>query len=375
MSSSINFTQEDWEAMTANWTAWWAGELDRPLVIMEGSQSSTGQRLPEVPRFTCGFPRGTSVEEMLDLYEAQLAAKRFYGDAWPAWQPNYGPGIVAGFLGAEVHCTKDTVWFGPAQETPIHDLTPTYRADNPWWERVQELTRAAVERWGDRVAVGQTDLGGNLDILASLLGTQRLLLDLCEAPQEVARLTREVTQLWLRYYDELHAIIREADRGTNCWAAIYSPRRCYMLQSDFSYMISPQMFEQFVLPDVVACCEALDHCFYHLDGKGQISHLDILLSLEQLDGVQWIPGAGMPRPEEWLPLLKRIRDAGKLCQLYVTPQGARTIIRELGGRGFAFCIVDGIDEQGFYARKAMSPTAAKDLMDTLIAENTGVARN
>jgi hypothetical protein len=36
--------------------------------------------------------------------------------------------------------------------------------------------------------------------------------------------------------------------------------------------------------------------------------------------------------------LKRIRDGGKLCQLYVSPQGARTIVDELGGRGFALYI-------------------------------------
>jgi 5-methyltetrahydrofolate--homocysteine methyltransferase len=111
-----------------------------------------------------------------------------------------------------------------------------------------------------------------------------------------------------------------------------------MLQSDFAYMISPAMFERYVLPDLDACCRELDHAFYHLDGIGQIRHLDLLLSLERLQGIQWIPGDGQPSPEEWLPLLQRIRAADKLCQLYVSPEGARRIVRELGGRGFAFYI-------------------------------------
>jgi len=111
-----------------------------------------------------------------------------------------------------------------------------------------------------------------------------------------------------------------------------------MLQSDFAYMISPRMFERFVLPDLAACCEALDHGFYHLDGKGQIVHLDMLLSLERLRGIQWVPGDGQPPPEAWLPLLKRIVDAGKRCQLSVSPEGALTIVREIGGRGFALAI-------------------------------------
>ena len=36
-----------------------------------------------------------------------------------------------------------------------------------WWQRVRDLTRRAVERWGHSVAVGHTDLGGNLDIQAA----------------------------------------------------------------------------------------------------------------------------------------------------------------------------------------------------------------
>ena len=108
-----------------------------------------------------------------------------------------------------------------------------------------------------------------------------------------------------------------------------------MLQCDFSYMISPAMFERFVVPDLEACCGYLTHGFYHLDGKGEIPHLDLLLDIQRLRGIQWIPGDGQPTPEHWLPLLKRIRDGGKLCQVFVSPEGARRIVRELGGKGFS----------------------------------------
>jgi 5-methyltetrahydrofolate--homocysteine methyltransferase len=112
-----------------------------------------------------------------------------------------------------------------------------------------------------------------------------------------------------------------------------------MLQCDFAYMISPRMFERFVLPDLESCCAALDHGFYHLDGKGQIPHLDMLLSLDRLRGIQWVPGDGAPPVEEWIPLLGRIVAAGKRCQVYVSPEGATEIVRALGGTGFAFGVV------------------------------------
>jgi hypothetical protein len=345
---NIHFTERDWERLEQDWVAWWARDLERPMVIIEGQVHPPGVTLPDaldsriLPSL---FPMGAPVDEVLDHYEALLTARRFYGDAWPKWWPNFGPGIGAGFLGTEVHAEPGTVWFSPASETELEDLSAAYDADNAWWQWVRALTVAAVERWGDQVSVAHTDLGGNLDILASMRTTERLLLDLYDEPEEVARLVGEITHAWLRYYDEIHAIIEPAGRGTTPWAPIWSPGRTYMLQSDFAYMISPQMFEQFVMTDIAACCEALDHGFYHLDGKGQIAHVDMLLSLERLRGIQWIPGDGQPPPEGWLPLLQRFRDGGKLCQLYVTPEGARTIVRELGGRGFALYILQEMDGQ------------------------------
>ena len=113
-----------------------------------------------------------------------------------------------------------------------------------------------------------------------------------------------------------------------------------MLQCDFAYMISPYMFKRFVMPDLTACCDHLDYGFYHLDGKGELPHLDQLLSIRRLRGVQWQPGDGQALADQWLPVLARIRNAGKLCQVYVTRQGAFTIKKELGGKGFLFHIIN-----------------------------------
>jgi hypothetical protein len=151
-------------------------------------------------------------------------------------------------------------------------------------------------------------------------------------------------------------------RGTTCWSPVWSTGKTYMLQCDFSYMISPAMFGRFVMPDLTACCEHLDHGFYHLDGKGEIPHLDMLLSIPRLRGIQWIPGDGQPPPQEWLSLLKRIRDGGKLCQVFVSAEGARTIVRNLGGKGFLLAINEGTAEFA-------DPERANAFLDTLARED------
>jgi len=133
----------------------------------------------------------------------------------------------------------------PASWAPgsTEELELNYQPDNPWWQRVKEVTQAIVAHWEGHVAVGHTDLGGNLDILASFTGTEALLIDLIDKPNEVERLVRRITELWIRYYDELDAMIRPVCGGTSCWTPLWSPGKTYMLQSDFSYMISPRMFD------------------------------------------------------------------------------------------------------------------------------------
>ncbi len=336
MSIEVRFTEEDWQRTEKTWQAWWAGELDRPLSFFT-TWDDDGKVFADAPGFVTNLPMDMDLEEVVDRYQRRLEHINCYGDAFPHWWPNFGPGTIAGFLGAKIGIQLDTVWFDPAEAKAPAEMHLEVDRQNAYYTRILELTRIAAARWGKNVSVGITDIGGNLDILVGLRSTEKLLMDLIDCPGEVERLGSEITQIWLEYYEDFYAAIEPAN-GCTGWPAIWAPGRFYMLQCDFSYMISPGMFERFVLPDLTACCDHLDYGFYHMDGKGQLPHLDYLLSIERLRGIQWIPGAGQPEAAEWPDVLSRIRKAGKLCQVCATPQGAKKIVRDHGGKGFMFII-------------------------------------
>ena len=216
MSFRLHFSPADWERIARDYGAWWAHELDRPLVQITEKVSTPCPAYPEEHEFTSNYPWSMSAEEVIAALTPRLEATRYYGDAFPRWWPNFGPGVMAAFLGARAHSVTETVWFEPAERREAQDIHLCYQPDNPWWHRVVALTRAAVDAWGGLVQVGHTDLGGNLDIIASFRTTQGLLTDLYDAPEEVERLVSEVTRLWLRYYNELYAIIGPTCPGTNC---------------------------------------------------------------------------------------------------------------------------------------------------------------
>jgi 5-methyltetrahydrofolate--homocysteine methyltransferase len=348
----MTFDEVDWQALQEAWSTWWAGKLDRPLVILGGYKP--GARIPSLPLYTAHLPPTLSDDEILDIYETELKVRCWYADTPPRWKMTYGAGIVAAFLGAKVNISPETVWFEPRHVSPIALMTIKPATEDDWWQKVCSLTRRAAERWAGKVCVSYVDLGGILDILASLRSTQSLLYELFDEPDQVIRLTQQITQRWLEYFNRLDNILAGSPCGVSTWAPLWAARRMYIFQCDFSYMISPAMFERFVLPDLLTCIEQVDHSFYHMDGKGQLPHLDMLMSIQKLSGVQWIPGEGQPPAENWITVLSRIRAAGKLCQVFVTAKGAQKLIRTLGGRGFALAITD-----------EMAPDEAASFLDAL----------
>jgi len=341
----IKFTEEDWQRIEKDWMAFWAGELDRPIVWLEYWDPS-----PEVDREKCWFipqyPAEKPVDDIIEIEDRHLSRVHYLGDAFPKYWPNFGAGSAAAYFGSEVKVDENTVWFNPLDKD-INDIQITIDRNSFWFKRVQSIIETALHKWQGTVQVAHSDIGGNLDLLASLRGTEKLLLDLYDNARQVEKLAQDITRAWITIYQGEEEKIRKVCRGTTPWAPVWSTGKTYMLQCDFSYMISPKMFERFVLPDLIECCNFLDQAFYHLDGKGQIPHLDMLCSIENLKGIQWIPGDGQPLPHEWMDLLKRIRDKGKFCQVFLPAEGAQKIVKELGGKGFILHVgYEGTREDG-----------------------------
>lgn len=201
----------------------------------------------------------------------------------------------------------------------IHDWTtcPPLEVDpdNFWWRATQRLLEAGARQAGNRYAVGIPDLQGGGQIVAELRGPQPLAYDLYDNPAPIQRAIEAVNTAWWYYYRACFEIIHRYCAGWVDWLGVWSDVPAVTVECDFSGMISPRMFEAFFVPALRQQTEWVERSIYHLDGPGAICHLDLLLALPRLNGIQWVPGAGQPPMSEWLPLLKRIQEAGKLLEL------------------------------------------------------------
>jgi hypothetical protein len=146
----------------------------------------------------------------------------------------------------------------------------------------------------------------------------------------------DLNKLWMKYYDEQHNIINKLQKGTNTWMDIWCPKKWYPLQCDISAMLSPKMFEEFVVPNLTEHCNWLDYSIYHLDGPSEIPHLDLLLDIPRLTGIQWTSGAGT-EPEDspkWIDMYKKILSKNKtLVLMYIRPDKIKSLVDQLGPKG------------------------------------------
>lgn len=328
----IDFTKERWEKIKEDYGLWWTGQLKRPLIQICLGGHDPGRPEPTLPYhgFTAFYDFSVSPEAIVDRWDYSLSCYKFIGDTFPSITPNFGPGVIAAFLGAILNKGESTCWFHPVKIEEIADLRFQYVSDNVWFNRTKDIYRAAIDRWDGLVQIAMTDLGGNCDILSTFRPGEKLLLDLYDYPQEVKRLTWEAHNVWWRYFDEINNILQPMNPGYTAWARIFSKEPYYMLQCDFSYMISPDMFDEFVKPEIVASCQKLNNAFYHLDGPGQLPHLDSILEIKELKGVQWAPGAGQLDYTEWPEVYKKIRDAGKLIQTWGDMKTLDTLVEQIG---------------------------------------------
>ncbi len=306
----------DWPQVRERYLAWWEGEvLDRVLVQV------TAPREGAAPSNWDAFYLARHLddpERALAEWERHCQATFFGGDYLPNLWTNLGPGIPAAYLGAIPRIGADTVWFEAPDELSLEEIAARpLREDDPWWRRTRQLTELIAGRAPGRYLAGLTDLNSVCDILCHLRGTQRVLFDLMDTPEMVQRATAHIQHIWLECFEELTRIVTSHQEGACNWMSVWFPGRGGDVQCDFSAMLSPRMFEEFVLPQLAEECRALDHSLYHLDGPGQLAHLELLLELPELGGIQWVPGAGNPGTgsPHWFPLYRRILEQGKLLLL------------------------------------------------------------
>lgn len=332
----VHFTSERMTKVLDSHAGWWDGSLDRPLVavtLKDAYAVSRRAKAPPLSQATCA-DFSHSPEALIDALDEELSACEFLGDAYPRVNFDaFGPGVLAAFCGARLDNSSGSVWFFPDKPMALEDIHPHYDPENPWARRIKDIYRAGLARWGGLVQMGMPDLGGVLDVAAVFRGSENLLMDLYDDPEGVLALCADIQDAWRAAYADMASVLHPALAGYTDWSGLLSKKPSYIIQCDFSYMIGSGMFAQFALPTLAKDVQWLTRSIYHLDGIGELKHLDMLLALDKLDAVQWVFGDGQPGTMHWLDIYRRIKGAGKRMMLLGEPQEMLSALDALGSKG------------------------------------------
>lgn len=334
----------DWEQTKGRWEQYWRqSNPGTPLMYLIGEKPGAVP-LPEVLK-------AKSVDDQYRNAARKVASFRHYCqnhvflmDSFPNLSLDFGPGSLAGYLGCEIVFKPDTVWFEPFVKdwAAIPDFR--FDPDNVWWKEHYRLLSDAKALAGDDFYVDIPDLMENMDVLASMRGAQELIFDMMDEPEEVDRRIRQIEDVYFEYYDRFYELVRSRQDHGSCYTVfqIWGEGRIAKLQCDFSALLSPQQFRQFIQGSLRRQTARLDRVLYHLDGPDAIKHVDALMEIKEIDALQWTSGDHGPDGTlpEWDVIYDKVRKAGKSLWIRVYTgeyddwvRGAERIVKKYGSRG------------------------------------------
>jgi len=340
--------QPEFDRVIERIAAWFECQIvDRPVVqVTAPKPMSECLDYPAHKEHATLEERWTDVEYTVAGTDVSIQNTYYAGEAVPMFFPNLGPEILANMLGCDIEFGEVTTWSAPlirSWDEPWRELK--IDRNNRWLELLVRMTKLGLEVGRGKWLTGITDIHPGGDLVAALRDPQQLCLDLLDCPENVKDLIRVTEPAWYEVFEAQYALMREAGQGTTTWLSVYSPGTYYPTSNDFSCMIGKEAFDEFFLDELAREWRWLDHSLYHLDGPGAIRHLDSLLAAPDLNGIQWVPGAGSGPAVQWVDLLKRIQDAGKCIHFSVGAGEIDELIPHLRPEGVMFSTSAGSPEQ------------------------------
>ena len=332
----------DFERVLERFEAWWRCEIiDRPPVCIPIRSS----RAPAPPqkRHASRREKALDAEYQIDCFEARIEGEVFVAESVPIFLPYAGTGVCSTVFGCELEYGEHSVWSKPRVQScrEVPGIEPNL--DNPYWNAVREMTRLSLERGRGKWITGVTDMHTNGDLVADLRDPQQLCLDLVDDIESVRAACDHVTRYFPLMFDDLWKPIEAAGQPCTTWTPALHVGRSYPVSCDFICMISPEMLAETILPSIRAECEFLDRSIFHLDGPGALKHLDALLEIDKLDGVQWVYGAGNAPAAKWTDVYRKVQRAGKCIQAICEDRSdAKALAEHLSPEGVWFCVNEAV---------------------------------
>ena len=241
--------------------------------------------------------RWFDAEFQVDCFINSLKDMRFHAETFPIFCPNLGPNVYAAFHGGELQFEDTTSWYHEYINDYALDVPKIqFSKENVYYTKILELTQVALEKNNGQYLVGYTDLHPGMDCALAWRGVNNLCMDLIIDPENAQKLFDLSIVHFLQVYDEYDSILKKYNMPSCNWINLPVDGRLHIPSADFSFMISPEDYIQYGLPILQWEVKTMTHNIYHVDGKGVANHIDAILSVPEIQCIQWVQGIGDDYP-------------------------------------------------------------------------------
>jgi len=286
------------------------------------------------------------------------------GDDLPFFIAAPFPGIpwMEAILGCPIYATEESIWSEPYLEDLSCTDSIETALEGPWFHKLIEFTRSAVEHAAGRYPVGMTLMRGPSDMLGALRGQAQLVYDLYDHAAETKRLGGICTDIWLKVADTQLRVLEEFHGGyaTGTWGfKTWTPGLSLWFQEDASSFLSPRFYRELLLPLDERISQACKYTFIHLHSPTMYP-LAELVTLPHLSGIEINVDTAGPKVEDLLPAFELVLEHKPLMiSGYLDEDDVELILARLPYRGLCLQPVCATVEDGQRMFEKIVRTAAR----------------
>ncbi len=335
-------SKPDFEDSYKRYVAFFEGEtIDRPVVSVKLAVEKPVP-LP-VKKYATDEERWLDVDFRAQVDSINIGNYTYPYDAMPIVFPNLGPEIFSAWCGCDYKFGVNTTWSEPCIDDWSKDTDKSIPdMKHPLFKTLERYTNNLLELGKGNFIVGLTDFHPGGDHVAALRDPAKLCIDLLENPQYVKKALDNSYPHFFKVYDYFYNMVKEADMPATSWLPAISKEKFYIPSCDFSYLIGPDMFNEFFLPGIISECQYYKRSIYHLDGPAALRHLDSILEIKELNAVQWVCGAGNEGYARWVDVYKKIQAKKKGIYLGINITELDLVFETLRPEGVWFAGIGGI---------------------------------
>ena len=217
---------------------------------------------------------------------------------------------MSAIMGCEIEVSSQSIWANPLPEgqkpTSVSSLD-----SNRWLAKAIEITKVLNQKFAGTYPTAAPQVSGPADMVAALLGSERLCLDMIDDPEKVTSLAQMCTDVWLEIHTRFEKLGCQfyggyCDPRFQMWA----PGMIRVTQDDCALFFSPSRYNEILMPVNRRTFTSCPYSIMHVHSAAAHT-FELIYSISELGAIQIHVDPVGPSVSQMMPTFAKIQQMGR----------------------------------------------------------------